>query len=59
MAEGQEGKGSQATLPEEATLGSFTWGTLATVLALPQSCPPQGVKKLQDLIPRPHQSAMG
>ena len=46
MAEGQEGKGSQATLPEEASLGSFTWGTLAAELALPQSCPPQGVKKL-------------
>ena len=46
MAEGQEGKGSQATLPEEASLGSFTWGCLAAELALPQSCPPQGVKKL-------------
>ena len=42
MAEGQDWKGSQVKLPEEGSLGSFTRCTLATVLAILQSCPPQG-----------------
>ena len=58
MAEGQEWKESQVKLPKEGSLGSFMWGTLDTALAILQSCPPQGLKKLQDLNPCPCQSAM-